>query len=93
MRKLLLAAFGMTILLSGIYANPAAAITPATPSALGLANPQAILLERTAVICGNNGCSPVLTKRVRKFPRNFVTRAAPLVFPAANARQNSPAKN
>jgi len=50
-------------------------------------------ITRVAVVCGLSGCAPVLTKRVHKPPANFVTRAAPLVFPTPNAPPTPVAAN
>jgi hypothetical protein len=72
MRQTLLVAFATAAILSGGLPKLANAMTPATPSELGFASPDAAFIQRATVVCGNNGCSPVQTKRVqrRKLPQH-----------------------
>jgi hypothetical protein len=71
MRKTFLTVFATAAILSGGMFG-AKAIPLASPSALGFATGNADLLQRVTVVCGNNGCSPVQTKRVqrRKLPQH-----------------------
>jgi hypothetical protein len=65
MRKTLLASIGVSIILSGAMGTHAGAMTPAPLSAIGpAAQADAALVHRATVVCGNNGCVPVQTKRV-----------------------------
>lgn len=67
MRKILLSAFTMaTILSGGISAGRAAAMSPATPPALGATVTNAAPVREAAVLCGSNGCLPVQTKAPQK---------------------------
>lgn len=67
MRKLLLSTFTMAAILSGgISAGRAAAMSPATPPALGTAVTTVAPVREAAVLCGNNGCLPVQTKAPQK---------------------------
>jgi hypothetical protein len=53
-----------TILSVGMLGTPANAMTLAPASALGAARADTALVHQATVICGNNGCVPVQTKRV-----------------------------
>jgi len=46
--------------------NPAEAMTPAVPSALGAASADAGLVQQAHALCGNNGCVQVQTSAPRK---------------------------
>jgi hypothetical protein len=72
MRKTLLIAVATAAVLSGGSLKRANAMTFATPSALGFASTDIAVIQRVTVVCGNNGCSPVQTKRVqrRKLPQH-----------------------
>jgi hypothetical protein len=89
MSKTLLAALVSAALLStAMLGSRAAAMTPASPSALAAASPRGALVERVTNICGLNGCVPVQTKRIIR-PRpvgNLVSRPI-IVQPAPNLRQ------
>jgi hypothetical protein len=65
MRKTFLTVFTTAAILSGGLFS-AKAIPLVSPSALGFAAGNADLLQRVTVVCGNNGCSPVQTKRVQR---------------------------
>ena len=72
MRRTLLVAIAAAAILSGGSLERADAMKFATPSALGFAGPDTAFVQRVTVVCGNNGCSPVQTKRVqrRKLPQH-----------------------
>jgi hypothetical protein len=65
MRKTFLTVFATTAILSGGLFG-VEAIPLASSSALGFAAGNADLIQRVTVVCGNNGCSPVQTKRVQR---------------------------
>jgi hypothetical protein len=64
MCKTLLTSIGLAIVLFGAFGIRASAMTPAAPSAIGIARADAPLVHQATVVCGNNGCVPVQTKRV-----------------------------
>jgi hypothetical protein len=65
MRKTLVAALGAVALLSaGAFANQAAALPAATPSALGVDAADSGLVQKAAVVCGYYRC-------VRVWPRYY----------------------
>jgi hypothetical protein len=66
MHKTYVIAFAIVAILSGGLLECAKAMTITSPSALGFATTNAALLQRVTVVCGNNGCSPVQTKRVQR---------------------------
>jgi hypothetical protein len=89
MSKILLSALTAAVLSSALLGLRAAAMPLAAP-ALGIVNARAAFLQRVTNVCGMNGCAPVHVLRVRRPPPGFVTRAAPLVFPATNPPQSAP---
>lgn len=91
MAKALRAALAGAAILSAATLGTRAVAMPLAPPAFRAASARAPLIEPVANVCGISGCAPVWTKRVRKPPPGFVTRAAPLVFPVASAPQNPPA--
>jgi hypothetical protein len=64
MRKTLLVSIGVAIVLLGAIGIRANAMTPAAPSAIGIAQADAALVHQATVVCGNSGCVPVQTKRI-----------------------------
>jgi hypothetical protein len=72
MRRDFLTAVAVAMILSGGMHVSAVAMALAAPSALGVTTVDAYLIQRVTVVCGNNGCSPVQTKRVqrRKLPQH-----------------------
>jgi hypothetical protein len=79
MRKTLLSALGVAIVLSGgVIADRAEAMTLATP--VGSAS----LVVEAAIICGGMGCAPVQTKQIqrRKFQPLGYTKPLPQSTPA-----------
>jgi hypothetical protein len=61
MRKTLLSALGMAIVLSGgLVADRTAAMPLAAPAS------GASLVEKAAIVCGGNGCAPVQTKQIQR---------------------------
>lgn len=60
MRKTLFAAAALAAVLSlGASANPAAAMTGATPTELGLATADSGVVQKAALVCGRWGCRRV----------------------------------
>jgi len=79
MRKTLLSALGVAIVLSaGLVADRTAAM-PLTAPASG-----APLVEKAAIVCGGMGCAPVQTKQIqrRKFQPLGYTKPLPQGAPA-----------
>ncbi len=79
MRKTLLSALGMAIVLSGgVIADRTAAMTLAAPAG------SASLVEQAAIICGGMGCAPVQTKQIQrhKFQPLGYTKPLPQGAPA-----------
>lgn len=67
MPRSLLTVFAVaTVLSAGMLDNQAGAMTLVPPSVVGIANADGTLVQKAAVICGNNGCAPVQTKRVQR---------------------------
>jgi hypothetical protein len=67
MRKILsMTLAAVTILAGAMLADRAAAMTPATPSALGVAAAPAAMVRQAHVVCATNGCAPVQVSRVKK---------------------------
>jgi hypothetical protein len=91
MHQTLLRAFvASTILLCGAFGSRAGAMTPAAPSALGVAAAHSVVTP-AAVVCGVGGCVPVQTKRLQR-PLRRANMWAPLVVPLANAPQTTSAQ-
>jgi hypothetical protein len=62
MRKILsMTLAALTILAGAMLADRAAAMTPATPPALGVAT--APLVRQAHIVCGTNGCAQVQVSR------------------------------
>ena len=60
MRKTVFAAAALATVLSlGAFANPAAAMTGATPTELGLATADSGVVQKAALVCGRWGCRRV----------------------------------
>lgn len=89
MQKRLPGAFAAAIILSVAMSSISAMAMPlAAPSTLGAVRADATITP-VAVICGTNGCGPVRVSRIKRPPKGFITKAAPLVFPMPNAPQTA----
>ena len=65
MRRNPFTALAVALIVScGMLGDQVNAMTPASPPMLGAQSQSLALLQQAAVICGNNGCAPVQTKRV-----------------------------
>ena len=65
MRTTLLMTSAVAILATGIFGAPANAFPPGAPSA----NKPTGIVSKVAAVCGANGCSSVITKRVRHYSK------------------------
>jgi len=67
MRRSLLVPLAVAMMASnGFILHQAAAMTLATPSALGVATENTGLVQKAKAVCGNNGCVTVQVKRLDK---------------------------
>jgi hypothetical protein len=93
MQRALSIAIAVAAMLTGAMPWSAARAMPLAAPATLSAAPLDAVVTPVAMICGLNGCAPVRVTRIRRPPPGFVTRAAPLVFPAPNAPQPAVAAN
>jgi hypothetical protein len=56
MHRLILATAAVLALLTGALSQHAAAMTAATPPTMALATANTDIVQKTAVVCGHNGC-------------------------------------
>jgi TRAP-type mannitol/chloroaromatic compound transport system substrate-binding protein len=79
MRRLILATTAALALMMGALSQHAAAMTAATPSEIAPATEIADVVQKTAVVCGHNGCR-------HYWPRRHYWGKAPVVdYPPACA--------